>query len=384
MRASRAAAALNVAMLASGCAVETDPTAHLSQPIVYGVDDREEYYQAPPAARSATAASMVALVLKSSVAALEQGSLPSLGVVDGLCPGEAFAGQPVAAFCTGVLVDWDLVLTAGHCASLFAIGDFEVAFGYYYSAPGVLAVQATDFRDPIEIVGWEMDPAGANPRLDYAWLRLSSPVGPPRQPAAIYVRPPPIELGEPLVSISTGGGVPMKIDEDPKVRDVRASSSDYFIADTDTSAGASGGSVFDDSGAVLGILARGGTDYVTTDAGCRATNEVPDGAAAQEQYTYAYRAVQGLCSDRPSASSICRNDCENPCQALAEGDPAGRSAAGCALAMGHRDDATLSLFALLSVLVALKRADGGRRCEPQRRAASSLAAKAGTVPARLR
>src|SRR6266850_2085585 len=97
-----------------------------------------------------------------------QGALliaPSWGDAKGLCPGERFSVQPAAAFCSGVLVDWDLVLTAGHCARVYALGDFVVAFDYFYQAPGELAL--VDLREPVELVAEALDPAGTEPRLDY-------------------------------------------------------------------------------------------------------------------------------------------------------------------------------------------------------------------------
>jgi hypothetical protein len=121
---------------------------------------------------------------------------PSLCTLQGLCRGERFVDQPAAAFCTGVLVDWDLVLTAGHCVHLFALEDFVVLFDYDYSAPGVLTSKG-ETRAPVEVVSEALDPQGVDPRLDYAWIRLDSPVSSPRKPVAVYRRAPPLTLGEP-------------------------------------------------------------------------------------------------------------------------------------------------------------------------------------------
>ena len=74
-----------------------------------------------------------------------------------------------------------------------------------------------------------------------------------------------------------------------------------------------------------GVLARGGPDVVQTEAGCGATVRVPEGQDAQEQFTYAQHAVEGLCRDDPAASSLCRLDCGDPCAALPWQDNAGCS-----------------------------------------------------------
>lgn len=269
-----------------------------------------EVFQAAPAAQSIARESVVALVPRPWADPI---NAPLLGTLEGLCSGERFAEEPAAAFCTGILVDWDLVLTAGHCAHLFALDEFVVPFDYYYSAPGVLALDG-ETRNPVEVVSEELDPEGADPRLDCAWIRLDSPVLGPRKPVAVYRRPPPLTLGEPLLSIGASGGTPLKVDVGGTVRDLRSSSLDYFIADTDTSEGGSGGGAFDPQGSLLGILARGGVDYVASASGCRVTNDQPD-LAAQEQFTYVSRAVDGLCSGGTTVSSLCRTDCDEPCTA---------------------------------------------------------------------
>ncbi|HEY4989020.1 MAG TPA: trypsin-like peptidase domain-containing protein, partial [Opitutaceae bacterium] len=336
-----------------------------SAPIVYGEDDRQEYFEAAPVAQALLGSSMVALVAKDNIVSGAQGpipSTPSLGTAANLCPGERFGQEPSVAFCSGVLVDWDLVLTAGHCARLFALNDYVVVFGFYYAAPGALAATNADVAQPTEILAEALDPQGADPRLDFAWIRLDHPAMAPRRPAPIYVRPPPVDTGEPLLSIASGAGIPMKVDADGHVRDSRASSGDYFVADTDTSGGASGGGAFDPQGALLGVLARGGTDYVETDAGCNTVNVVPDGGEAQEQYTYAHRAVEALCGDGGAPSSICRADCGNPCQASPQ-PPATAGSGGCAVGPWRGARGWDKTWILLAVTLGLRR----RVARPHRR-----------------
>src|SRR3954452_2919549 len=130
-----------------GCAAATPDVDQLRSPIVYGADDRREAFESSPGERALLERSLVALVPKQRLATSEgrvrvMGA--SLGQAVGLCPGEAFAGQPDAAFCSGVLVDWDLVLTAGHCAHAIAVDDLAVVFGYFYPEPGRLALTADD------------------------------------------------------------------------------------------------------------------------------------------------------------------------------------------------------------------------------------------------
>jgi hypothetical protein len=96
--------------------------------LVYGVDGRSEYFErAEPAVRERLALSSVALVpnlwLDGASGELTAAA-PTSRELDGVCPDERFGDQPSIAFCTGVLVDWDLVLTAGHCVRVLALDDF--------------------------------------------------------------------------------------------------------------------------------------------------------------------------------------------------------------------------------------------------------------------
>ncbi len=274
------------------------------------------------------AGSMIALIPKASIQQTGSSlslSAPTWGAVENLCPGTRFADQPAAALCTGVLVDQDLVLTADHCVRVLPLADLAVVFGYYYRDAGTLAIDAT--ADIASIVAEELDDEGTTPRLDYAWLRLRTPAPPSRAPAPIYVQDAAFDVGTPIVSIGAGGGIPLKLDAGGRVRDARADVGDYFVADTDTFGGGSGGGAFDAQMALLGILARGGTDFAPTEAGCNAVVQQPDGSSADEQFTYASRAVEGLCQRDPT-SSLCRADCGNPCTAT----PEPTSGGGCAMA----------------------------------------------------
>jgi hypothetical protein len=257
--------------------------------------------------------------------------VPSWSAAAGLCPGEPFAEQPAAAFCSGVLVDWDLVLTAGHCLRALPLDRFVVVFGYYYEQPEELNFGADDVFEPLEIVSERLDPPGVEPRLDYAWLRLKHPARSPRRPAPGVAAASPRLTGEPLVAISAGGGVPMKLDSGSWLLDPHAPTLDYFTTNTDTSGASSGGGAFDPDGVLLGILARGAPDFLETPEGC-ATTAYNEDDGAQEEYTYFHRALAGLCEDAPSASSLCRPACGEPCEALESNPTPPSVAAGCTMA----------------------------------------------------
>lgn len=111
-----------------------------------------------------------------------------------------------------------------------------------------------------EIVNEALDSGVDEERLDYAWLRLEEPVAPPREPSPIRARPA-LKLDDTVTSIGSSGGVPMKFDAGGRVRDLHEEQSDYFVSDSDTSHGQSGGGAFDADLALIGILARGGNDW---------------------------------------------------------------------------------------------------------------------------
>jgi hypothetical protein len=335
---SLASSAVALTILLSGCGFAVEPTNQVESEIVYDADDRREYFEIDEAeVRARTGSSVVALVSREWLRWRGQDVLidaPSWGEVSDLCPSERFADQPAAAFCSGVLVDWDLVLTAGHCLRLLSLDDFVVVFGYYYAAPEALTIRDSDVIEPSEIVSEALDPPTVEPRLDYGWLRLSRLARSPRAPAALRLGQNALAVGDRIVSAGTSGGLPLKIDTGATVRGVRAQL-DYFVADADTTMGASGGAAFDRDWALAGVLARGGQDLSRTEAGCKVTVR-EQGAAAAEQFTLAHAALEMLCAGDTTRSSLCRSDCDDPCTALpAPQAPAPEApGGGCSLGTG--------------------------------------------------
>jgi hypothetical protein len=346
-------------MALSGCADEAAGLELLAQPIVYGVDGRTEYHAIEdPLSQTRMSQSTVALISNEWIdrrGGRISTDAPTWGVRDDICPEEPFADQPGIAFCTGVLVDWDLVLTAGHCVRLFALADFSVVFGYYYVSPGELAVGQGDIATPVEIVSEALDPEGVEPRLDYAWLRLADAVKKPLEPAWFYGKMPPLDVGDPIVTIGSANGVPLKFDATGSVRGLRVAA-DYFIADTDTSAGWSGGGGFDERLALLGILSRGGLDLSDSPSGCQVSVRISDEDPAEEHFSYVSGALDGLCANDPTRS-ICRADCPEPCQAAAPGPRLamhGRER-GCSMVRAHQPFGMGAMSIILSVLLRWKR-----------------------------
>jgi hypothetical protein len=352
--------ALPAAGLLLGCNVDLSPEefttsaaaaprASIASPLVYGQDDRKEYFEVPASIRTAIRQSVVALIPRDRLSTSGDVHASSLGEIAQLCDDEPYVHQPVAALCTGVLVDWDLVLTAGHCMRVLPLDQLVAVFDYYYSEPGKLRPDVGGALELQEVVSESLSVADAEMRLDYAWIRLKYAAIPPRKPLAIRNRL--VEVGEGLVSIGAAFGVPFKIEAGGTVRDARATSGDYFVADSDTSAGSSGGPALDTDLNLAGILARGGTDLEVTEAGCARTVRVDEGAEAQEQFTYASSALKELCQVDPHASSLCRSTCGEPCGALPQIEAAAESGS-CSTTVHARGATTTPMLATALLLAA--------------------------------
>lgn len=348
-------------LAAAGCGAEAPDTLSLgrgSQAFVNGEDDRREYFElTEDAERAALERFTPVLMTESAAEALVAGdtaALPTWGEVDRLCPDQPFFAQPSAAFCSGVLLDWNVVLTSGHCIDAVPLSELRIVFNYFYLSPDELALSEADVYEVRRVLASRRDPDSGGERLDFAWLELRREVRPPHEPARAYTRGRGANLDERVISVGAGGGVPLKLDQGGRVQDLRAGFDDYLVADTDTSQGSSGGALFDSSFAVLGSLARGALDFAPTDAGCYVTNVESEPSAAQEQFTYVHRAVEVLCEAHPE-QPLCQRDCEQPCAA---GAPLGGSDSdGCALGSASpRRHAPFPLVLVLGAVLAARRA----------------------------
>lgn len=341
-----------------GCSRGRDVAAH-NGAIIYGTDGRQELFELDSLGWQQRAAqSAVAFIPEANL--ISSGTDGALGVSaetwrarEGLCDSERFGDQPAAAFCSGVLVDWDLVLTAGHCMRVLPFDQYRAVFGYYYSSPGVLArLQAYRVAD---IVAEKLDPPESSPRLDYAFVRLERPVEAPAQPSPLRRAPYVAPEGAPLVTMGMSGGVPLKVDDSGRVLDGRAGARDYFVADTDTDHGASGAGAFDEELSLLGVLARGENDFVESDDGCLVSSRASQPNEGGEQFTYVSSALPGLCGKAPE-TSLCRGDCGEPCEAL----PFPRG--GCSLSgSGGTETCSASAFVVVTLLLGVRRRRASRR-----------------------
>jgi len=277
--------------------------------VVYGTDNRQDVYAHTDATlRLRAQQATVALMNPSGFNATNPNNVTfpgsNLGTAYNLCTTERFRDDPTGAFCSGTLIDDDLVLTAGHCVtSAAACADTRFVFNYYRPAAGTLQpVTTADIFSCTAIVARQQATVNGQ-NLDYAVLRLDRPATPRFTPAPVRTANTALTVGQNVAVIGSGSGIPFKIDSGGTVRDTRSGTLDYFIATTDTFGGNSGSGVYETSGyTVAGILVRGETDYVNSGS-CRVVNVCSETGCRGEDITYVYPALRAFCTATNNGST---------------------------------------------------------------------------------
>ena len=292
------------------CAGPATQPSTAASPVVYGQDDRHDYYDEPDELwRARTRESIVALIppRRIDVSNADDVRIKAGALVEeeGLCSDQRFLTQPTAASCSGTLIDDDLVLTAGHCATNTAdCQTYQYVFGYFYEAPGNMTrLTARDVFTCRRVVVQKLT---GNPRIDYAIIQLDRPATPRFNPAPVERLVAPLREGTPLTMIGFASGLPAKLDHGGRVLNGRQAAFDYFEASTDSFSSNSGSGVFNEHARVVGILVRGENDYVQRGS-CNVVNVLPEGGTPDlfEEITYAHHAVQALCTSGFQSSRLC-------------------------------------------------------------------------------
>ena len=270
-----------VAGLSVGCgeSAERQEIATQAFPAVHGTDDRQDLYEvtSAPLREQATLAA-VALIDEGWTAELQNGSwwtdAPTLQQARNVCEGTLFADQPSIAFCSGVLVDSDIVITAAHCmADEILCKETLLVFDYALDAENTPRGVGSDSIYRCRRV------LQRDFQKDIAIVQLDRPVAPPRRPAPF--RPPsqgPLEVGDPVTLVGFPSGLPLKVDVEGNVV---ARSPSVYQTSSDVFAGHSGSMVLDQQRQIVGLQVRGILAFARSSNGCRRNVALPDGAGGE-------------------------------------------------------------------------------------------------------
>jgi V8-like Glu-specific endopeptidase len=279
-------------------AADAEPVSYRTgNKIIFGEDDRVEYFQAPAGFREK--ADSVVSLWKSQFVLREGDSGPYTLALDtygrryNLCPGVRFAEQSVGAFCSGALVGEDLVLTAGHCIKdENTCKSTKFVFGFGVKGEGESAagqVPESDVYGCAEVIkrDWTNFTVSQNggPQQtvfgdDFALVRLDRKVS-GRKPLAVG-RDGGVKKGDAVMTMGYPSGLPLKISTYATVVKPVGEHDRFFVTNLDTFGGNSGGPVFNAAtGLIEGVLVRGdGDSFLQTFDGCNIFHVKPQNAGA--------------------------------------------------------------------------------------------------------
>lgn len=252
--------------------------------IIYGQDNRMDWYESENALFRELAHSTAAMINKSKISIKDQRYTlkgRTLQSYLSTCNNVRFKEQITAASCSGFLVAEDMLVTAGHCIKdMSDCKKFSWVFDYKLNSKIDKANtgSAENVFNCSEIIERKLSTFwGKN---DYALIKLDRKTKRP----ALEINKDKVQDDAKLVVIGHPTGLPQKIADQATVR---SKSKLYFKANLDTFGGNSGSAVFNaDTGVVEGILVRGDKDYIKTSSGCQDVNQVSDMDGRGEEVTY--------------------------------------------------------------------------------------------------
>lgn len=336
-----------LASLALGCLLALPASAQLAQReerVVYGNDNRIDYYQVEDAAQRTTGVRSVAGVMSAysidaSDSARARFRATTLGKAASLCEGQRFRDQKIPAFCSGVLIGPDLMLTAGHCVwdAENQCPNLRFVFDYHLGASSEVepsSVARSDIYSCQQVLVREQSSSGGRTQ-DWAVIQLDRPVDSQRTPATIRSATGALAVNTEVLMIGAPNGLPTKWDAGGRVLNANASTLDTFSASVDAFGGNSGSGVWTKDGSeLLGILVSGLTDY-KQQGQCNVVNTCAEGACNGENIVYIHNVVDALCAkiqhptlcgtsakcgDGYCASSESATSCPADCQPVVCGD----------------------------------------------------------------
>ncbi|MFC1522759.1 trypsin-like serine peptidase [Elusimicrobiota bacterium] len=253
--------------------------------VIFGEDDRLDFYQLKNPNLRQAADSTVALFSAKNVKFpfFEPGtarlSTRHYGKTDNLCEEEPFYDQPKGAFCSGVLIAPDIVLTAGHCIeteSSCKKTRFVFGFAIYTKDKYPDTVLKSDVYECKDIRARYY---ASDHEAEFALIQLDRKVS-GRIPLKLNLSGK-IEKDTPLIVIGHPKGLPVKIAGNAKVLDHRPMST-YFIANPDTYTGSSGSPIFNANTLLIeGIAARAPEPHFILKEDCNISRVTSDSGKSE-------------------------------------------------------------------------------------------------------
>lgn len=265
--------------------------AQIKSKVIYGDDNRIQYFQVPRADMRDVADSTAAVVRNSNLTVKPSGTTmiraETFQKSMGLCSSEPFATEPSGAFCSAFLVGEDLMATAGHCLDTARCAQSSFIFSYRMSNQNQAPVEV----DSSEIYRCkavlERSQTGDE---DYALVKLDRPV---RGHRILTLARNSVQIGDSLFVVGHPSGLPTKVTTNGLVR---STNSAFFTASLDTYGGNSGSAVFNEATLeVVGILVRGENDFIYDSANrCSVSNRCSEDGCRGEDVTQISYISQAL------------------------------------------------------------------------------------------
>lgn len=244
--------------------------------IIYGKDDRKDFYQvSDPALRELARATAIQVYNRDISRNLNLSvNLRGENLISlfNMCTTERFAKQISAGRCSGFLVAPDVLVTAGHCVqSQLECEATSWVFDYKIDSPSTSETTNMNLASENvfrckKVFSQMLTETG----LDYAVIQLDRKAT-GRIPLKVR-KSGKVEKKTPLLVIGHPSGLPLKFTDGGKVK--RNKKDTHFEANLDTYGGNSGSAVINmNTKEVEGILVRGGTDFLyDSRMGCQVSN----------------------------------------------------------------------------------------------------------------
>ncbi|MDR4484362.1 MAG: serine protease [Nitrospirales bacterium] len=241
---------------------------------IYGTDNRMDWWEFQKiAAIKKLAEATVVLVDRKDLTLNDNGKYYLKTVTlqkkkEPLCPGEKFEFQRTSGYCSGTLIEKNLVLTAGHCireisgeSGLPFLQDIAVVFGFRVFNQNGIGPTVLEKNQVYFVKNESVGGTSSDSRNDWALIKLTVDVDQ-------MVAEPSSNIQEGMISnftkvfvIGHPDGLPVKFAPEGEITQ-NIPDRAYFVATLDAFGGNSGSGVYNqETNAMVGILTHGGIDY---------------------------------------------------------------------------------------------------------------------------